>query len=77
VGAIKKMPKRSLSGLLTILREHGVAKYKDKTIEVEFGDRAFLRDPMVDLTPEKNEPEIKKTPEVIDEEDLFYSSQKG
>jgi hypothetical protein len=70
------MPKRSLSGLLTILREHGVVKYKDEKLEIEFGPRAQLRDPMIETSQDSEEekPAQKKTPEEIDEEILFYSA---
>lgn len=70
------MPKRSLSGLLTILREHGVAKFKDKNIEIEFGPRAILRVPMIDQSiDDLTKPEKQKTPEETDEDILFYSSK--
>jgi hypothetical protein len=62
----------TLGQLLLILRQNGVSKFKDQTFEIEFGPRASLEDPMVNLVPQAADKVQDSTQ--IDEDLLFHSA---
>jgi hypothetical protein len=63
-----------LKELLTILRENGVRAYKQGDISIEFGDRAFLEEPLADnsIKFESNR-DLVNSEVPIDDELLFHS----
>jgi len=68
VGAVEKGV--SLQSLLLLLRQNGVKTFKDGAIEIEFGERASLENPMVEFELDEKAMQAAQH----DEEILHYSS---
>ena len=67
----------SLKDLLQVLRESGVKRFKDNAIEIEFDERAYLKNPIVDNDEDETINEKVKQLKNMSDEELLYYSAKG
>lgn len=60
-----------LTELLAVLRYNGVQKYENQTVKIEFNERAFLENPVIEHKDEVPSANQKQN----DEDDLYWSGK--